>query len=244
MGWMHDTLTYVAKDPVHRVYHHDTLTLPTMYAHAEQYLLPLSHDEVVHGKGSLMQKMPGDRWQRLAGLRSLLAYQWAFPGKQLIFMGAELAQESEWSEQWGLDWSGLHDPGAGGIRSLLADLNRAYRDRPALWTRDSEPDGFRWVFSDGPGNLVAFLRYGADGSSLACVVNFAGMPHLGYSMGLPAAGTWREVVNTDAADYGGSGVGNLGAVTATDTPLHGLPASAQVTVGPYAAVWLAPVGSD
>ncbi len=239
MGWMHDTLAYLAKDPVHRMYHHDQLTLPTMYAHSEQYLLPLSHDEVVHGKGSMMRKLPGDRWQRLAGLRGLLAYQWAFPGKQLLFMGAELAQESEWSEAWGLDWSGLHDPGAGGLRALLADLNRYYRAAPALWSRDVEPEGFWFVASDHGGNLVAFLRFGSDGSALLCVANFAGMPHRDYRFGLPFAGTWREVLNTDAEAYGGTGAGNLGAVVAGDVPCHGLPASAQVTVGPYATVWLA-----
>jgi 1,4-alpha-glucan branching enzyme len=240
MGWMHDTLEYLKKDPVHRSYHQDQLTWPSVYAFSEQFLLPLSHDEVVHGKGSLLAKLPGDRWQKLAGLRGLLAYQWSFPGKQLLFMGAELAAEHEWSEQWGMDWGALHDPGAGGIRALLTDLNRVYRDRPALWSQDTDPAGFRWITSDAASNLIAFLRYGTDGSVLACVVNFSGSPHRGYQIGLPTGGTWAELANTDAEVYGGTGEGNLGAVHAVKHGDHGLPASAKVTVGPYAAVWLAP----
>jgi 1,4-alpha-glucan branching enzyme len=234
LGWMHDTLEYLKEQPIHRRYHHDELTLPALYAFSEQFLLPLSHDEVVHGKGSLMARLPGDRWQRLAGLRGLLAYQWCFPGKQLLFMGAELAQESEWDEAWGLDWSGLHDPGADGVRRLLADLNRTYRERPALWSQDTDPKGLQWLASDSWANLLAYLRWGADGSVVACVVNFSGVAHHGYQLHLPFGGTWRELVNTDASEYGGSGVGNLGALHVPE------PGTATVDVGPYAAVWFAP----
>ncbi|MFV2018589.1 1,4-alpha-glucan branching protein GlgB [Micromonospora sp. LOL_023] len=241
MGWMHDTLSYLARDPVHRSHHHDELTWPASYAHTEQFLLPISHDEVVHGKGSLTAKLPGDRWQRLAGLRGLLAYMWAFPGKQLLFMGSELADEQEWSEQRGLDWSLAADPAVDGVRALLRDLNTVYRGCPALWEQDVVPAGFRWIdHTDRAANLVSFLRYAADGGVLACVVNFSGTPRHGHPVGLPTPGRWREVVNTDARHYGGSNVGNMGVVLADGPPLHGQPASATVQVGPFAAVWLAP----
>lgn len=243
MGWMHDTLSYLAVDPLFRRHHHDTLTLPTCYAHDEQFLLPISHDEVVHGKGSLTAKLPGDRGERVAGLRGLLAYMWAFPGKHLLFMGAELADEREWSEHRGLDWALAADPAAGGVGRLLADLNRAYRDHPALWMQDSQPAGFGWiVYSDAATNLLAFLRYGTAGDMLACVTNFSGRPHRDYCIGLPLAGTWAEVVNTDATCYGGTGEGNYGTVTASGPPMHGHPTSATITIGPYATVWLRPAG--
>ncbi len=241
MGWMHDTLDYFKEDPVNRSWHHDTLTLPTTYAFTENYVLPLSHDEVVHGKRSLVGKMPGDRWQRVAGLRGLLAYQWAFPGKQLLFMGAELAQESEWSEQRGLDWNAAFQYGATGVAQMLGDMNVVYRDSPALWSQDTTPAGFGWVVSDRQANLLAFVRWGSAGEALVCVCNFAGTPHHGYRIGLPFAGTWAEVLNTDAGEYGGSGVGNMGAVEAVGEGMHGYPASAAVTIGAYAVVWLRPV---
>ncbi|SDZ27884.1 1,4-alpha-glucan branching enzyme [Micromonospora pattaloongensis] len=241
MGWMHDTLGYVSRDPVHRSFHHDELTLPAMYAFDEQFLLPISHDEVVHGKGSLIRKLPGDRWQRLAGLRGLLGYMWAFPGKQLLFMGCELADEQEWSEQRGLDWNLLADPSVTGVQDLTRDLNRIYRDSPALWSQDTVSDGFRWLrHDDRDNNVIAFQRRGADGSTLACVVNFSGVPRLDYRLGLPEAGRWAEVLNTDAELYGGSGVGNLGSVTADGPARHGQPASATLQLGPYATVWLRP----
>jgi len=233
MGWMHDTLGYVGRDPVHRTYHHDELTWPSVYAFDEQFVLPISHDEVVHGKGSLVGKMAGDRWQRLAGLRGFLGYMWAFPGKQLLFMGCELADEREWSEARGLDWSLTGD----GTPDLLRDLNRVYRESPALWARDTSPDGFGWIRSDDrAANVISFLRH-ADGEMLACVVNFSGVPRIGYRIGLPEGGRWEEVVNTDADVYGGSGVGNFGGVDADATPEDGQPHSARVHVGPYAAVW-------
>jgi len=241
MGWMHDTLGYLVRDPVHRSHHHDEVTWPAAYAHTEQFLLPISHDEVVHGKGSLARKLPGDRWQRLAGLRGLLGYMWSFPGKQLLFMGCELADEREWSEQRGLDWSLAADPAVGGVRDLLRDLNHAYRAHPALWECDTVPAGFHWInHTDRAANVLSFLRYAADGSPLACVVNFSGVPRHAHRIGLPTAGRWVEVINTDAAWYGGSEVGNLGAVEADGPPADGQPASAQVQIGPHAAIWLRP----
>jgi 1,4-alpha-glucan branching enzyme len=239
MGWMHDTLSYVDKEPIHRRYHHDTLTLPSLYAFDEKFILPISHDEVVHGKRSLVGKLPGDRWQRLAGLRGLLGYMWAYPGKKLLFMGAELASEGEWSEQHGLDWSALAEPGVPGIALLLTDLNVGYRSAGALWSRDAEPDGFGWIMHDDAlSNMLGFIRHGQDGSIVACVTNFSGVPRSDYRIGLPAPGSWREMINTDAAEYGGTGVGNLGAVQATERPWHGRPYSAVLQVGPHATVWL------
>ncbi|MFC0530765.1 1,4-alpha-glucan branching protein GlgB [Phytohabitans kaempferiae] len=236
MGWMHDTLEYVCRDPMYRRYHHDQLTWPTVYAFDEQFLLPISHDEVVHGKGSLIGKMPGDRWQKLAGVRGFLAYMWAFPGKQLLFMGCELADEREWSEQAGLDWSRSGD----GLPALLRDLNRAYRETPALWSLDTSPEGFRWiVWDDWQQNVISFIRVAPDGSMVACVANFSGLPRCDYRIGLPAGGRWAEILNTDAACYGGAGVGNLGGVDALDQPSHGHPHSAEVHVGAYATVWFA-----
>jgi 1,4-alpha-glucan branching enzyme len=241
MGWMHDTLGYVSRDPVHRSYHHDQLTFPSVYAFDEQFLLPISHDEVVHGKRSLITKLPGDRWQRLAGLRGLLAYMWAFPGKKLIFMGCELADEREWSEGRGLDWGLEGDPYVTGVRDLLRDLNRQYRESPALWSQDGSADGFGWLVADDrAANVVAFQRRGSDGSVLACVVNFSGVARHDYRVGLPIAGRWRELVNTDGTSYGGSGVGNYGSLVAHGPGGNGLPASAPVHLGPFGAVWLRP----
>ncbi|MGH8866942.1 MAG: 1,4-alpha-glucan branching protein GlgB [Actinomycetes bacterium] len=239
MGWMHDSLSYMAKEPVYRQYHHHQMTFSMMYAYSENYVLPISHDEVVHGKGSLLRKMPGDRWQQLANLRAYLAFMWAHPGKQLLFMGAELGQESEWSESRSLDWWLLDNPDHRGVQSLVRDLNRVYADTPALWSQDVEPSGFDWIDANDAGNNVfSFLRWGGDGSALACVANFAAVPHEGYRLGLPHAGTWQEVLNTDAGAYLGSGVGNLGAVEAVAEPWHGRPASASLRLPPLGAVWL------
>jgi 1,4-alpha-glucan branching enzyme len=243
LGWMHDTLSYLQRDPLFRGYHHNELTFSMMYAYSENFVLPLSHDEVVHGKGSLLAKMPGDDWKKFAGLRALLAYMWAHPGKQLLFMGSEWGQASEWSQEAGLDWAALRGERHAGLQRLVADLNAAYRDDPALWSGDFTPDGFSWIdANDSAGNVVSFLRLAADGSGrvLACVANFAGNPHLNYRIGLPLAGRWREVVNTDAPVYGGSGVGNLGAVQAVAEPWHGRPNSARITIPPLAVLWLAP----
>ncbi|MGW1060291.1 1,4-alpha-glucan branching protein GlgB [Micromonospora rubida] len=239
MGWMHDTLLYTAKDPVHRQHHHHQLTFSLAYAWSENYVLPISHDEVVHGKGSLAAKMPGDAWQRLANVRVLLAYMWAHPGKQLLFMGCELADDREWSEERGLDWYLLHDPARAGVQRLVGDLNRVYRDTPALWAQDTEPAGFRWIAGDDvTHNTVSFIRIAPDGATLVCVANFSALPLEDYRIGLPASGTWTEVLNTDAHHYGGSGVGNMGEVHAQDVPWHGLPASVALRVPPLGALWL------
>ncbi|MGW4498559.1 1,4-alpha-glucan branching protein GlgB [Micromonospora sp. NPDC004336] len=239
MGWMHDTLLYTSKDPIYRQHHHHQLTFSLAYAWSENYVLPISHDEVVHGKGSLAGKMPGDTWQRLATVRALLAYMWAHPGKQLLFMGCELADDREWSEERGLDWHLLHDPARAGVQRLVGDLNRVYRDVPALWAQDTEPAGFRWIAGDDvANNAVSFVRIAPDGSTLVCVANFSARPLHDYRIGLPAGGAWTEVLNTDAHHYGGSGVGNLGEVHAEAVPWHGLPASAALQVPPLAVLWL------
>jgi 1,4-alpha-glucan branching enzyme len=257
MGWMHDTLAYLARDPVHRGYHHDQITFSMIYAYSENYVLPLSHDEVVHGKGSLLRKMAGDEWQQFAGLRSLLAYMWAHPGKQLLFMGGELGQGDEWSADNGIQWHLLDYPSHQGVQRLVIDLNQAYTRQPALWRQDARPEGFSWIdANDTAGNVLSFVRLAGDLSGpvdagpgragpdhndlLACVINFSGTPHRGYRVGLPRAGRWRELINTDAAVYGGSGVGNMGHVTAVSEPYHGMPASAEITIPPLGALWLTP----
>lgn len=239
MGWMHDTLAYLRHEPIFRQYHHHQLTFSLMYAYSENFVLPLSHDEVVHGKGSLLGKMPGDEWQRFAQLRALLAFMWAHPGKQLLFMGGEFGQGSEWSEERGLDWWVLEFDGHQGVQKLVRDLNHLYRATPALWEQDISPEGFRWIDADdAPGNTFSFVRYATDGSALACVVNFSGAPHEGYRLGLPYGGQWEEAINTDAYGYWGSGVGNLGSVQAVEVPRHGLPYSTTMRVPPLGAVWL------
>jgi 1,4-alpha-glucan branching enzyme len=255
LGWMHDTLTYLSHDPMYRHYHHNEITFSLMYAFSENFILPLSHDEVVHGKGSLLGKMPGDEWKRFAGLRALLAYMWAHPGKQLLFMGSEFAQGGEWSAERGLDWWLLDHDAHAGMRRLVADLNRLYQGAPALWAADGSPDSFGWIdANDAAGNVLSFLRLapgdtpapagGDEPGMLACIANFSGSPHHSYRIGLPRPGRWREVLNTDAYDYGGSGVGNFGAVEAEPQPCHGQPASAVLTVPPLAVLWLAPDTGD
>jgi 1,4-alpha-glucan branching enzyme len=240
MGWMHDTLTYFGRDPGRRREHQHRLTSTLSYAWGERHLLPISHDEVVHGKGSVVGKMPGDDWQRLANARALLAYMWAYPGKKLLFMGAELGDHREWSEQRGLDWSLLRDPARAGLHRLVTDLNATYRGNPALWAQDPEPAGFRWIVADdGTNSLVAFARVAPDGGTLVCVANLSGEP-LDYRLGLPSAGRWVEVLNTDAQVYGGSGVGNLGAVHTEDVPWNELPVSAALWVPPLGVLWLRP----
>ena len=242
MGWMHDTLDFISRDPIHRSYHHHEMTFSMLYAFSENFVLPISHDEVVHGKGTLWGRMPGNDHVKAAGLRSLLAYQWAHPGKKLLFMGQEFGQRAEWSEERGVDWFQLDENGfSGGILRFLTDVNAVYRSRPALWSQDHTPDGYSWIdANDSANNVLSFLRYGADGSVLACVFNFAGAEHSSYRLGLPQAGRWREVINSDATLYNGSGIGNMGAVTATDEPWHGRPASAQLVLPPTSAIWLEP----
>ena len=200
-------------------------------------MLPISHDEVVYGKGSLLRKMPGDRWQQLANLRAYLAYMWAHPGKQLLFMGSEFGQDAEWAESRSLDWWHLEDPAHRGILQLVTDLNNRYKELPALFARDVDPSGFQWIdANDASGNVLSFLRFGGD-QTLACVANFSGAPHHEYRIGLPAAGRWREVLNTDVEGYGGSGVGNLGGIDAVEEPWHGQPFSATLSAPPLGTVW-------
>jgi 1,4-alpha-glucan branching enzyme len=243
MGWMHDSLDYMAREPVYRGYHHHQMTFSMVYAYSENYVLPISHDEVVHGKGSLLRKMPGDRWQQLANARAYLAFMWAHPGKQLLFMGQEFAQESEWSEERSLDWWLLDTPDHRGVALLVKELNEVYKATPALYTQDHDAAGFSWIdANDATGNVFSFLRFGSDGSALACVSNFAGLPHDGYRIGLPWAGHWREVLNTDAEGFSGSGVGNFGGVDASDDGWHGQPASTVLRVPPLGTVWLASDG--
>ncbi|QBR91676.1 1,4-alpha-glucan branching protein GlgB [Nocardioides euryhalodurans] len=238
MGWMHDSLGYVQHQPVHRSWHHGEMTFSIVYAWSEHYVLPISHDEVVHGKGSLLRKMPGDRWQQLANLRAYLGYMWAHPGKQLLFMGAELGQESEWAEARELDWWLLDHPEHRGVQSLVRDLNRVYRETPALWASDADPATYEWIdANDAHRNTFSFLRRSAGSPDLVCVANFADQPHHGYRLGLPTAGAWEEVLNTDAESYTGSGVGNLGTVTAVEGDHAGRPAYADIVVPPLATVW-------
>ncbi|ABK52449.1 1,4-alpha-glucan branching enzyme [Acidothermus cellulolyticus 11B] len=240
MGWMHDTLQYMSRDPIYRSYHHNEMTFAMMYAYSENFILPLSHDEVVHGKGSLLHKMPGDRWQQMANLRAYLAFMWAHPGKQLLFMGGEFAQDNEWSEERSLDWWLLQYREHSSVQQLVRDLNALYRAHPALWRTDDDPSAFRWIdANDNQNNTFSFARTAPDGSTIVCVANFAGVPHEEYHLGFPSPGRWREILNTDAEIYNGSGVGNLGGIDAVATPSHGLPASAVIRVPPLATIWFA-----
>jgi 1,4-alpha-glucan branching enzyme len=246
MGWMHDTLSYFARDPIYRRFHHHELTFGLVYAWSENFVLPLSHDEVVHGKRSLLDKMPGDRWQKFANLRALYGWMWAHPGKQLLFMGGEFGQWREWSEERELDWyvRGEHDHA--GLEQLVADVNRAYREQPALWRRDHEPAGFQWIDpNNADDNVLSFIRHSDGGHApMVCVTNLSPLPREHLRIGLPLAGAWREVLNTDAAVYGGGNIGNLGVIEAIDLPWHGLPASAQIVAPPLATLWLMPAGED
>jgi 1,4-alpha-glucan branching enzyme len=240
MGWMHDTLLYFSKEPVYRRYHHNQLTFSLVYAFSENFVLPVSHDEVVHGKGSLLAKMPGDRWQQLANLRALLAYMWAHPGKQLLFMGGEIAQEREWTHEASVDWHLLDSAGHRGIQRLVADLNKTYKGIDALWNGDSSPESFRWIdANDADNNVISFYRTNRDSShDLVCVCNLSPVVRAGFRLGLPRPGLYGEVLNTDSETYGGSNVGNLGGVEAERVGWHGLPHSAEITLPPLAAVWL------
>lgn len=243
MGWMNDTLRYIQEDPVNRSWHHGELTFSLVYAFSENYVLPLSHDEVVYGKGSLLSRQPGDHWRELAGLRSLFAYQWAHPGKQLVFMGGEFGQGAEWNANQPLDWWLLEDTGHEGVKKLVARLNNIYRQEPALW--DDTGNGFEWIeVSDSEHNLISFIRKGHDATGeeefLVCICNFAGNPHEGYRVGLPFAGEWKEILNTDSEEFGGSGVTNLGQVTAEKLDWNGRPYSAELRIPPLGCVWLKP----
>jgi 1,4-alpha-glucan branching enzyme len=242
MGWMHDVLSYLALDPVHRRWHHHKLTFAMMYAHSEDYVLPLSHDEVVYGKGSLLGKMAGDRWQQLANLRALYGWMYAHPGKKLLFMGAELAQPTEWSHDGELPWALLQDPAHAGVQRLVGDLNHSYRAAPALHARDTDPQSFQWlVVDDADQSVLAFARYGHRlEDTVVVVANFTPLVRHGYRVGLPHGGAWRELLNTDSFHYGGGNVGNHGQVCSDGAPLHGQAWSAALTLPPLAVLWLQP----
>ncbi len=241
MGFMHDTLEYLKRAAVYRKHHHNELTFGLLYAFSENFVLPLSHDEVVHGKGSLLAKMSGDDWQKFATLRAYYGFMWGYPGKKLLFMGQEMAPWTEWAEARGLDWHLLDHAPHLGMQSLVRDLNTHYRTIPALHGRDCEPEGFEWLVADDSENSVfAWARHsGEGGTMIAVVTNFTPVPRQNYVLPLPAAGYWREILNSDAAAYGGSGVGNMGGVTATAEPSHGKPARALVTLPPLATIYFA-----
>ncbi|MEP6823545.1 MAG: 1,4-alpha-glucan branching protein GlgB [Ramlibacter sp.] len=240
MGWMHDTLKYMQNDPIHRKYHHGQLLFSLVYAFNENFVLPLSHDEVVHGKGSLLTKMPGDEWQQFANLRALLGFMWTHPGKKLLFMGAEIAQRREWTHDGELDWPALAHPAHAGIQRFVAQLNRVYCETPALYRDDFSPEGFEWVVTDdAQASVVAFLRKSAGGESLVLVVcNLTPLPRTNYLVGVPAGGYWREKINSDASEFGGAGWGNLGGVAASPVPAHGRGQSVCLTLPPLSILIL------
>jgi 1,4-alpha-glucan branching enzyme len=239
MGWMHDTLHYLAREPVHRSHHHNELTFRSVYAYSEKFVLPLSHDEVVYGKGSLLRKMPGDRWQQLANLRLLYAYMWSQPGKKLLFMGDELAQDAEWNHDASLDWHLEKDPSHRQIQLLVGELNRLYRSEPPLYELDCEPAGFRWVVGDDAAqSVLVYERCAKDDRRVLVALNFTPVPRHNYRVGVARAGLWSEILNTDAIELGGSGQGNLGGVEAAPVRSHGRAFSVNLTLPPLAAVFL------
>jgi 1,4-alpha-glucan branching enzyme len=248
MGWMHDTLGYFEQDPVFRAYHHNLLSFGLLYAYSERFLLPLSHDEVVHLKRSLLSKMPGDPWQMRANLRALYAWMWAHPGRKLLFMGAELGQTTEWNDATELDWGLLEHPAHAGIARLVRDLNRLYRDKPAMHELDDHPDGFRWIdVHDAPQSIVSLVRFPKSelerrrtGEHVVFVGNFTPVVRTDYRIGVPRRCDYVEALNTDAAVYGGSGVGNLGRVRVEDVPSHGQPQSLSLTLPPLSGLFLVP----
>ena len=241
MGWMNDSLKYIEKDPMYRSHHHGEITFSMLYAYDEKFILPISHDEVVHGKGSLLSKMPGDRWQQLANVRAYLSFMWSHPGKQLLFMGSEFGQLSEWNQEAGLEWWMLDQPQHQQLQKLVSDLNRIYQANPAMWELDHDRGGFQWIDGGNSGqNVLTYLRYDRKGNPIACVINFSGVPHHDFQLGLPKSGKWAEILNTDSGVYGGSGIGNFGEVTANGEGTHGQLHSATIQVPPLAAVWFKP----
>jgi 1,4-alpha-glucan branching enzyme len=239
MGWMHDTLGYMEENPIHRRYHHNELTFRSVYAFSENFVLPLSHDEVVHGKGALLAKMPGDDWQKFANLRLLYGYQYAVPGKKLLFMGSELAEYDEWNHDRGLHWDLLHDDRHAGISRWVGDLNRLYRSEPALHDLDNDPAGFEWIRrEDADTSILSFLRRSRSGRTALVVCNFTPVPRTNVLVGVPTGGIWHELVNSDATDYGGSGMGNLGGVEAQPVPWYGWPRTLNLTLPPLGCVIL------
>ncbi|CAB4820810.1 unannotated protein [freshwater metagenome] len=233
MGWMHDTLQYLQHDPIHRIYHHNEVTFSILYAWSENFMLPLSHDEVVHGKGQLVNKFPGDRWQKTATLRALYGFMWAHPGKKLLFMGSEFAQNDEWSESAGLQWYLTEYGEHQGVQKCVAEINALYKVVPALWEKDTSPEGFTWlVGNDGAANVVAFARWDDHGTPFVSITNFSPMPHEQYNLPFPTTGTWSEVLNTDDLAYGGSGISNQPIVITDPAQL-----AMYVHVPPLATVW-------
>ena len=231
MGWMHDTLQYLSHEPIHRVYHHNEITFSILYAWSENFMLPLSHDEVVHGKGQLVNKFPGDRWQKLATLRALYGFMWAHPGKKLLFMGSEFAQNDEWNESAGLQWYLTEYAEHQGVQKTVAELNAVYKATAALWEKDTNPEGFTWlVGNDGAANVVAFARWDDYASALVSVTNFSPVPHENYQLPFPNAGIWTEVLNTDDVSFGGSGVSN-------EPVIVGASQIASVRIPPLATIW-------
>ena len=237
---MHDTLEYISHDPIHRRYHHHQMTFGIHYAFSENFVLPISHDEVVHGKGSLFSKMPGDRWQKFANLRAYLAFMWTHPGKKLLFMGSEFAQEREWNHDHSLDWHLIEDAPHRDVQNLVRDLNRLYRELPALHVLDAEPAGFEWLDgNDADNSAYAYARHGqAKDASVVVICNFTPIVRQSYRVGVPRAGRWVERLNTDAAIYGGSNVGNAGLVATEPVAWHGRPESLSLTLPPLATIVL------
>ena len=241
MGWMNDTLEYFAKDPIHRSYHHHEVTFAMVYAYSEKFILPFSHDEVVHGKGSLWERMPGDDWNKAAGLRTLLAFMWGHPGKQLLFQGQDLGQNREWNHDESIAWDNLEGWGGEyhrGIQLLVKDLNAVYRETDALYSRDDRPEGFAWINADDSNNSVlSFVRYGDDGSALACVFNLSGATQERYRIGVPRAGAWAEVLNSNDERYAGSGYGLNGTLQSEPQGWNGQEQSIELTLPANTAIW-------
>jgi 1,4-alpha-glucan branching enzyme len=239
MGFMNDTLRYMRRDPIHRRFHHNDLTFGLLYAFSENFVLPLSHDEVVHGKRSLLSKMPGDDWQKFANLRAYYAFMWGYPGKKLLFMGQEFAQREEWDEAHALDWWLLDAPAHEGIRRLVADLNAVYRELPALHARDCEPEGFEWIIaSDQANSVLAWVRKAPDAAPVVVITNLTPVARENYRLPMPAVGRWIERINTDASWYAGSNTGNQGVVTATNGNEFGYPATAEIVLPPLSTLIL------
>ncbi len=240
MGWMNDTLSYIEHDPIHRKYHHHQMTFGIHYAFSENFVLPISHDEVVHGKGSMIEKMPGNWWEKCANLRAYYGFMWGHPGKKLLFMGCEFGQPEEWNHAGQVNWDAAQRPEHKGIQSLVRDLNALYRATPALHARDCEPEGFEWIDGgDAENSILSFIRRGQEGDPPAVVIcNFTPVERPDYRVGFPQTGHWSEVLNTDAAVYGGGNRGNMGGVLANGRPWNGQPTSATVTLPPLSTLIL------
>src|SRR5918994_516703 len=240
MGWMNDSLRYLGREPIYRQFHHHEMTFAMAYAYSENFILPISHDEVVHGKGSMFERIPQDEWRKFGNLRAFYAFMWAHPGKKLLFMGTEFGQRREFSEDRSIDWWQSAEWGHRGLQRLVKDLNTIYRENPALWKADTDPSGFSWIDADDHGgNIFSWLRYDGEGQMIACITNFSSESRPDHQIGLPREGVWKEILNTDAEVYDGTGhIGNLGQVVATNVPSHGYVASAAVTIPPLGAVWL------